>query len=296
MTEAESNRRTFLNRMGLFGVLAGAAVALPVSAYAGPSGTTTLPSLVLDLLRPALNTVSRQTYNALTVFAVPGPDEYSKRQGTPRSEPGAIEARATDFMLHALDNFVPFPDELARPIAGTLAAGLGGVPITLSGGLLGLDLSAVDSLGGAVDALLDNDEVLPLSMVIALLLNSLALRVNPLSATGVLQSPFARLSYAEKAKAFSLLEGGDSGLVGAADGDVPEPLRDSVSGLGRFLGGSLITFSTFSTYSEWAVFSPSTRSLTGVPVGWKISDYDAGVLDGWDDLRGYYQNRKAVSA
>ncbi|MBC6446113.1 hypothetical protein [Actinokineospora xionganensis] len=295
MTEAEPNRRAFLTRMGLFGVLAGAAVAVPVAAHAGSSGGT-VPSLVLDLVRPALNTVSRQTYNALTVFAVPGQDEYSTRQGTPRSEPGAIEARATDFMLHALDNFVPFPDELARPIAGTLAAGLGGVPITLSGGLLGLDLSAVDSLGGAVDALLANDEVLPLSMVVALLLNSLALRVNPLSATGVLQSPFARLTYAEKAKAFSLLEGGDSTLVGAADSDVPEPLRETVSGLSGYVGGSLLTFSAFSTYSEWAVFSTGTRSVTGVPVGWRISDHDPGVLDGWDDLRGYYQNRKAVAA
>src|SRR5947208_13505659 len=124
MTPAESDRRTFLTRLGLFSMLAGAAVVVPAAANAGP-----LPSLVTDLLRQVLDTVSRETYNALTVFAVPGPDTYSAQQGTPRSEPGALEARAPDFMLDALDHYMAAPDALVKPVSSALASGLHDVPI-----------------------------------------------------------------------------------------------------------------------------------------------------------------------
>jgi hypothetical protein len=296
MSPAESDRRTFLVRLGLFGVLAGAAAVVPVAANAGPLGARTLPNPVLDLIRQALDEVSRDTYNGLAVFAVPGPDAYSTQQGTPREEDGALEARTADFMLHALDHFVPFPDQLVRPIATALANGLTGVPLALPGGLPGVDTSTVDSLGAAADALLANDEELPLALVVTLLLNFLALQVNPAAKSGKFTSPFARLSYAEKAKAFSLLEGADTELVAAVDGEVPEPLRGSVSGIGKYLGGSLIGFSTFGAYCEWATFQPEQRSVGSEPVGWRNSGYDPGVLDGWDDLQGYYQNREKVGA
>lgn len=292
MSPMESGRRTFLTRLGLFGVLASAAVVMPTAAKGVSVGGTTLPSSTLDLVRKALKEVSRDTYNGLAVFTVPGPDAYSTQQGTPREEAGALEARTADFMLHALDNFVPFPDEVVRPIAAALARGLSDVPLALPG----IDLSDVDSLGEAVDALLVNDEELPLSLVVTLLLNFLALQVNPATKSGRFVSPFCRLSYAEKAKAFSLLEGPDSDLVAVVDGEVPEPMRESVSGVGKYLGGSLISFTTFGAYCEWATFDPGTKSVGSEPVGWRNSGYDPGVLDGWDDMQGYYQGRKAVAA
>lgn len=44
-------------------------------------------------------------------------------------------------------------------------------------------------------------------------------------------TPFSRLSYADKAQAFALIEHSKSDLVRALDVELPEPLHDSVSGL-----------------------------------------------------------------
>lgn len=295
MSPMESDRRTFLARLGLFGIVAGAAVALPVGARAGQLGLN-VSNPLMDVLRKALTEVSRDTYNAMVAFAVPGTDVYSREQGTPRSEAGAIDAKAAEFMLHALDNFVPFPDELLRPVQSGLAAGLQDVPLVLPGGVLGIDTSGIDSLGAAIDKMLANDEVLPLSVTVTLLLNLLALQVTRDMPAGELKSPFGRLTYAQKAAVFSLLEDADADLINTFDANVPDPLRGSVSGFCKYLGGSLIGFSTFATYSEWSVFDSQARSVRSEPVGWTISDYDPGTLHGWDDLQGYYQNRKAVTA
>lgn len=293
MNPMESDRRTFLTRLGLFGIVAGAAVALPVGATARPLSGLSGP--LLDVVRKALNEVSRDTYNALAAFAVPGTDSYSTAQGTSRSEAGAIDAKAPDFMLHALDNFVPFPDELIRPVNAALAAGLQDVPLTLASSLLGIDTSGIDSLGSAVDAMLANDEVMPLSITVMLVLNLLATQVTRDMPAADLNAPFAGLTYAQKAEVFRLLEDAHAELLATVDGDVPEPLRATVSGLAKYIGGSLIAFNAFATYCEWSTFDKRARAVRSTPVGWTISDYDPGTLHGWDDLQGYYQGRKAVA-
>ncbi|PXY27611.1 hypothetical protein [Prauserella muralis] len=287
-------RRAFLARLGLLGAV-GAGGLLSRGALAAPAAnaqTDALPGLVA-LLRPVLAELARDTLNGLSVFALPGPDPYSAAQGTPSDTPGAMEARTTDFLIEALDNFVPFPDQLARPAGAALATGLADTGIELPGtDLLPGELATLDK---ALAALLENDATLPLSFPISGLLNLLATQVNPLAVNGPFLSPFARLNYAEKARAFELLEGPDSDLVALLDVQFPEPLKASVSGLLKFVGGALIEFASFGSYTEYAVFDRGTRQLTGRPVGWQLTGYQPdGPVEGWDDFIGYYQGRTEV--
>jgi hypothetical protein len=290
------SRRAFLARIGVLGAVAstvGPGALLPTTASAAGAGPSPLDGLV-GLLRPLLAELSRDTLNGLTTFVVPGRDAYSRAQGTPRSEPGALDAKATDFLIDSLDNFVPFPQELARPLTAALTTGLSGLGIELPlnlGRLLPLQVAALDD---ALRELLESDEAIPLSSVVALLLNLLATQVNPLAVSGPFLAPFARLSFAEKAAAFAVLEGPESDLVGLLDTQMPEPLHESVSGILRFVGGALLEFSAFGSYNEWAVFDARTKALRATPVGWQLTGY-SGVSDGWDDLLGYYQDRTKVS-
>lgn len=283
------SRRAFLARIGVLGAAAGVGGRLLLGGAA--SGA---PAQVPDALRQLLAELARDTLDGLTTFVVPGPDPYSRAQGTPRSEPGALEAGATDFMIEALDNFVPFPQQLARPVAAALSTGLSDLGIELPGDLLDLLPLPIDTLDEALARLLDGDDAIPLSLVVALLLNLVATQVNPLAVSGPFVSPFARLSFAEKAQAFALIEGPDADLVALLDTELPEPLRASVSGLLRFVGGALLEFPAFGAYNERAVFDPGSRTLTGTPVGWTLTGY-GGVSDGWDELIGYYQDRTEVS-
>jgi hypothetical protein len=286
------SRRVFLARIGVLGAAAGASSLLPSAAA---SGAPTPPlSQVVDALRPLLAELARDTFDGLTTFVVPGPDRYSLAQGTPRGEPGALEAEATDFMIEALDNFVPFPQELARPVTSALTTGLSDLGIELPGDLLGLLPLPVETLDDALAELLGSDDAIPLSLVVALLLNLVATQVNPLAVSGLFLSPFSRLSFDEKAQAFALIEGPDADLVALLDTELPEPLSRSVSGLLRFVGGALLEFPAFGAYNERAVFDPGSRTLTGTPVGWTLTGY-GGVSDGWDELLGYYQDRTEVS-
>jgi hypothetical protein len=290
------DRRFFLARVGVLGALAGAGAVAP-GLLTGPAAAQPLAAgnPLLDVVRRLLAELSRDTLNGLAVFVAPGPDAYSRAQGTPRTEPGAMEARTPDFLMEALDSFVSAPDQLVTPVTAALTNGLADVPIALPADL-SLPLLNINQLDDAVRLLLRNDESVPLSLVIALLLNVLATQVNPAAVSGPFLSPFSRLSFEEKAKAFELLEGPDAQLVAALDNEVPEPLRGTVSGLMQFVGGALLEFSAFGTYCEWAKFDPKTLSVTDTPVGWKISGYDVGAVDGWDEFKGYYQGRRKVSA
>ncbi|MFN2495417.1 MAG: hypothetical protein ABR608_05865 [Pseudonocardiaceae bacterium] len=285
-------RRVFLARVGLLGAAIGAGGLLPRSALAQP-GTGGGLAPVVDAVRPVLAELARDTLNGLSTFVFPGSDVYSQAQGTPQAEPGGLAAKATDFLLDSLDNFVPFPDEIAQPIAQALATGLDDSGIALPG----LDMlpSEVATLDDALQLLLESDSAVPLSLVVAGLLNLLATQVNPAVVSGAFLSPFARLSYPEKARAFELLEGPDADLVALLDAEFPQPLQNSVSGLLRFVGGALLEFATFGGYNEYAVFDPATKQLTGRPVGWELSGYQPnGPVEGWDDFIGFYQGRTEV--
>ena len=193
--------------------------------------------------------VVRDTINGLVAFVVPGADAYSKAQGQESATAGGLEARATDFLIESLDGYVPQPD-----------------------------------LPGA-----SNDDTAPLSGAVAVLLNALALQVNPAATAGGFLSPFSRLSFAEKAEVFRRIEELDMG-----DADLPQPFTQS-SGNMRFIGGALLEFAAFGSYAEWHVFDAETRTVEGRPVGWELSGYE-GPRDGWPELIGYYQDRKAVTS
>ena len=83
---------------------------------------------------------------------------------------------------------------------------------------------------------------------------------------GTLVSPFANLSFAQKAAVFQIM--------------------DATPALELF-GGLLPLFVAFFCYAEAGAFDPTTRSLTREPLGWTLSRY-TGVADGRDELLGYF--------
>jgi hypothetical protein len=302
--QAGFSRRAFLVRAGVVGAVLGTGgvlVSLPVWATSPPnpllpSGGTTLESLVA-LLRPALEALALDAMSGLAVFSLPGADAYSAAQGTPDTRPGAIQAKGPQFLMNALDHFVPFPDELAKPLAAAFSSAVASLNLPLPDPLGLLPSQLVDNVDSALSFLLDNDQTIPLSVAVALLLNLLATQVSPATAVapGSAMGPFARLTYAEKAQAFSILEDPESNLVADLDMQLPQPLHDSVSGLLKFLGGSLLEFASFGNLGDFGFFNTSTRQLTSEPVGWTLSGYQPnGVGDGWDELKGYYQGRTSV--
>ena len=109
------------------------------------------------------------------------------------------------------------------------------------------------------------------SATVVAILEGLAGAVHP-SAPGPFASAFARLSFAEKAAVFQIM--------------------DSTASLAS-LGGVLPAFVAYLCYSDAGAFDLTTRRLTGQPVGWTISHY-SGVADGRDELRGYLGHRRSA--
>jgi hypothetical protein len=76
-------------------------------------------------------------------------------------------------------------------------------------------------------------------------------------------------------------------------------VKESLSGLLAFLAGALLEFAAFGSYSEFGAFNPATRTLTGVPVGWRTSNYlvDTNFVpdEGWNEFLGYFDNEKQAS-
>jgi hypothetical protein len=115
----------------------------------------------------------------------------------------------------------------------------------------------------------------PLSSTVAVLLDQTALAVRPGAARGRFGSPFANLSFRDKARVFERLEGLDSPELGSI----------------RYLAGNLPGLAAFVVYSEAGVLDRKTRRLRGRPLGWSLSRY-SGTADGRADLRGYFQGRR----
>lgn len=169
---------------------------------------------------------------------------------------------ATPDLLHDTFNgllafIVPGPDDYSVA-QGIRTVELGGV-----------DLGVTDILIVTLD---ETTPFLPqFSATVASVLNGIALVVNP-SPSGQFLSPFACLSFAEKAAVFQIMD----------DTDSLKPLA-----------GVLPAFVAFFCYSEAGVFDPVTRSLTGHPIAWDLSTYQ-GVSDGRNEFRGYFENRREV--
>lgn len=190
----------------------------------------------------------------------------------------AALARATDLLTSrgwAQAAEVATPDLLHDTFNGLLAFIVPGPDdYSIAQGVSTVEPGGVDI--GVTDILIATlDETTPFlpqfSATVAAILNSLAQVVNP-SAGGPFLSPFARLSFAEKAAVFQIMDGTES-------------LKP--------LAGVLPAFVAFFCYSEAGVFDPVTRSLTGEPIAWDISSYQ-GVADGRNEFLGYFENRRKV--
>lgn len=282
------SRRLFLAQVGAVGVALGAGgLGVPAAA------ARRVPS-VRDLTadRSLLAGLARDAVSGLVVFVVPGPDPFSRAQGTTVREPGAYEAGTSDFMVGTLDNLVPFAPAIAEPVASGFKAALSD-PASDSEKLLGLPAWLANDVDDALGELLASPRGVPLSLAVALLLGLLALSVDPAVVHGPFLAPFSRLSFDAKATVFGLLEGPEADLAGALDPGLPESLRGLVVGVLPNFAAALLELPALATYSEQQVFDPATRTITATPIGWTLTGYD-GVSEGWDELVGYYQGRTEV--
>jgi hypothetical protein len=129
----------------------------------------------------------------------------------------------------------------------------------------GVSVGAVDVLIATVD---ESTPFIPsFSAQVAAILNGLALAVNP-SASRPFLTPFANLSFAAKVGVFQIMDG---------------------TAALQPLAGVLPPFAAFFAYSEAGAFDPVTRTLTGPPLGWTLSQYQ-GVSDGRAEFLGYFRN------
>ncbi|HEY1237478.1 MAG TPA: hypothetical protein VGE91_04020 [Solirubrobacterales bacterium] len=290
------NRRAFLWRTGSLGAAATVALYPTVARAAG-----VLDPVLDKIAAPALKLLARDTIAGLVAFEVPGGDKYSRAQGVTSTRPGGIDARATDVLLIDLDSFLPVPDTYASALAASFTTAVSDIPIPLDllGPLASLGEKFAPQMDDALRKLTQSDTEVPLSLVIALTLNFLATQVKPGSIVGPIPtSPFANLSFDDKAKAFEALEAADSNLVATLDGNAPEPLKDSLSGLLKFVGGALQEFGTYLSYTEWGVYDPETKTVSKRPVGWDLSNYMPGrtsPADGWDEFIGYFEGRQSTA-
>ncbi|GAA5108525.1 twin-arginine translocation signal domain-containing protein [Nocardia iowensis] len=280
------DRRDFLTRVAWFVACAGAGslgagVISPSVADAQPVGPlAAVDAVVLDTLR------------GVCVMVFPGPDEWSRVQGTPRAGPGVIEVGGGEFMMGLFDNYLAAGDQLARPLA--LAFGQALDELGIPAPLLGLS----PEQGRRIDQSLGymySDRILPLSVLVMLALNFGAVLVAPGTLVGPLGSPFARLSLRDKCRVLELLERPIPELVSIVDRGLPAPLRGSGTGFLRFAGGLVLESAAFSVHSEMEMFDPRTRTVSGRPPSWELTGYRPdGLVDGHPELIGYYQGRTEV--
>jgi len=288
-------RREFLLRAGVIGA---AMLLLDTTDLTSLTSPAQAADLSPSALAPIFDALSRDTINGLVAFVVPGPDAYSRAQGIFDTAPGGIDADGTGFMVNALDNFFPVPQEPLRLLVTSLTTGLSAnLP-----GLPGLPVvpGLAEELDLALAVLLKGQGNVPLSLPVALLLNFLATLIKPTALNGDFVSPFARLNFAEKASAFALLEGEAAAIAAMIDSKLSEPLKDSISGLLEFLAGALVEFVAFGSFSEFGVFDAATGTVTATPVGWTLTQYLALApnnrpVEGWDEFKGYLDGETVAS-
>ncbi|PXX59157.1 hypothetical protein DFR70_11274 [Nocardia tenerifensis] len=287
MSDSTIDRRVFLARAAWLAACAGSlstgAISFPVAGAAPPGPLAAVDAFTLDTLR------------GVCAMVFPGPDEWSRVQGTPRTGPGVIEAGGGEFMKDLFDNYLAAGDQLTRPLALAFGQALDeiGVPAPLLLGVTPEQGMRIDqALGYAY-----SDRVLPLSALVALVLNFGALLVAPASAVGPLGSPFARLSLGDKCRVLELIEQPLPELVYLVDRWLPGALHGSGAGFLRFAGGILLEGTAFGVYSEMEMFDPATRTVPGRPPSWEICGYRPhGLVEGHPELIGYYQGRTEVRA
>ena len=191
------------------------------------------------------------TFNALGAMIWPGNDPYSVAQGESNDRPGAVAANIGRHVVAMLDGLVAQPYTALPVERGTV----------------------------------------PLSGSLASAINSVALSVNPVGTGPAFPAPFARLTLADKAAVWRILEQDTRQVTD----------RDPTHSLGvlQFLFGVLPALVAFYAFSEVDVFDPATRTVVRRPLGWDHAGYledRTAPVEGWDDFSGYYQDRREVES
>jgi hypothetical protein len=189
------------------------------------------------------------------------------------AEARAQSADVTTDTLSALVAFIlPGDDEYSRAQ---------GTPTTEPGGIAAGTVPVfIDDLDRFVPAAVGGSTTtIPASGGVATLLNDFALQVNPGASSGPFLSPFARLTFGEKAEVFKRFE---------ADDSTSSALNEL-----KFVSGILPGFVAFLAWSEAGVIDPDTRAPRTRPVGWQLSGY-GGPAEGHAELKGYYEGRRAA--
>lgn len=107
------------------------------------------------------------------------------------------------------------------------------------------------------------------SVTVTSILNNVASAINP-AVSGPFISPFANLTFPEKAIVFALLE----------SGQIDPSLKP--------LAGTLLQFAGFLAYSEVGAIDPMTGKLMATPLSWILTGY-SGPTDGYAEFLGYYR-------
>jgi len=284
-------RRELLSRLGVLGAAAAVAPPLLGRGLTLPSGASLLSAGTTASALPVVGDVVIDTFSGVAAFVVPGDDDYSRQQGSATAAPGGVAAGTPGFLGATLDDFLPAPGAVSI-LLNALQTRLAAVPLP--------GTNAADWLRG----LLATNGAVPLGPLVAGLLDMLAVEVDPTSVVGPFLTPFPRLRWADKAQVWEQLELTlpnllTPGLVGSllSPLGLDLALASTLPGVVRFASGALLELTAFGSYSEYAVFDPATRTLTGRPVGWDLAQYQpAGRVDGWDEFLGYYQGRSSASA
>lgn len=289
------------------GILAAAVAVSPGMVFADPgramiSGQPGIGESVewtRDQMRAALEALKEDTFFSLIAFAVPGDDPWSEYQGVSHPLPGGIGTRADLYLAGGIDLLVPLPADFMRQLLNSIGSYLSSSPMSIP------DIAASD-LGENGEWILENLDALlgdhlagdsSNTLLITLLLNLAATRLHG-PVEGPFPSPFANLSWAQKARVFEELENSNSWLKRAIVWNIPDrDYRDAAPGVLQSLTGFLLRIGGFGSYNEFAVFDPDNLTVLQRPLGWVLSQYrpDAPPLSmGSDDFIGYYQGRRTL--
>jgi hypothetical protein len=265
--------------------------------------------LLLDAARPAAASVGDpvtatgdvactgtavfETMAAVAAWVVPGDDPWSQAQGVTAPTGGGVEAGAPQFLARVLNQVLFDPTAIAL-ILDRLGPQLDTVALP--------GLNICTRMGSTIE----QDGTVALAPLVTAVVNLLATQVRPGSVTGPRPVPFANLTWAEKAEAWRRFEDDipalflpelwvlELPLVSGQTG-----LLETVGGILDYSSGAVIELAGFFAYSEALVFDRAARRLVDRPVGWELSRYLEGwdwPPDGWDELIGYYQGRRAVES
>ena len=295
-----TGRRAFLARAGVLGLALAVPPALAGTPAYGASASAADPlEELVAWLRPQLQRLAFDTFSGVAAFCVPGPDLYSLRQIEVRPEAGGVATKTPQFLMDTMDRYLPLPDSVVVPLLTGGTRELGSLPTPLPRSLRSVGLGRAQRLDEALTLAIENDEHIPASIVIALLLNVTASVLTPASLFRLgFDSPFARLRYSEKAGVFADLEGDEPSVVAALRPIIGDFLADELRSLIRFLAMAMLALPSDGMYSEQSTYDRAARQLVRRPAGWDQSRYLPGRTrppDGHPELLGYYQGRTEVA-